>query len=294
MKTIVLLTDFSKRSEHAGRYAIRLARQIKANLVLFKAFSLTAKITVGQHSEWLTESYEDMQAESEKKLKNLKLKFLNDLKKDINKSNFIPQISYQCEEGSVVNMLDGIEEDKDIILMVLATHGPDNTTAFMLGNHCQQIIGAANIPLLIIPDNVALQRTTKFVFATDLVHNNEPYIRSLTSLAKHFSAEVIVVNVQRNTDETNKTGKAFNTVTHEIIKAVNYKNLSFRTIPSDNVKQGLDWVIENIHFDVLSMVHRKSDPFDIFSRASITKQVADHAYVPLLIYPYPTEKVSCF
>ena len=67
---------------------------------------------------------------------------------------------------------------------------------------------------------------------------------------------------------------------------INYSRVYYRNIPNENVKKGLDWLIENVTFDILVMVHRKSALSDFFFKSSITKKIADHTYLPLLVYPY--------
>jgi len=294
MKTIAVLTDFSKRSEHAALYALQIATKIKADVLLFNAFLVPAETLDGNHHAWPVEDYDEVEKSTEKKLIALSRQLENELREKSFPGAHLPSISYQCEEGAIANNIAGLEENKNIVLMVLATHGIDDVSAFLMGNNCRQIIDAASTPLLIIPENCALKNFEKFAFATDIVHNDINYISSLTSLAKQFSAEILVANVNQHAPLTKEHESAVNSFKKEIMHKINYSRVYYRNIPNENVKKGLDWLIENVKFDMLVMVHRKGDLSDFFFKSSITKKIADHTYLPLLVYPYPVKFVPGF
>jgi nucleotide-binding universal stress UspA family protein len=294
MKTIAVLTDFSKRSEHAARYASYLAQKIKANIILFNAFPVPAITTGGSQSACPVDDYDEAKKDSENKLTALSRKLENELNEKNFSGAFLPKITYQCEEGLIANNIAGLEENKDIILIALATHGPDNKSAFLMGDNCRQVIDAATVPLLIVPENISINNIEKLAFAADIVHNDTDYINSLATLAKQFSAEILVANVNQHSPLTKEPGAIVNSFKRGIMHKINYNRVYYRNIPNDNVKSGLDWLIENVKFDILVMVHRKGDLSEFFFKSSITQKIADNAYIPLLVYPYPVLSIPSF
>jgi nucleotide-binding universal stress UspA family protein len=294
MKTIAVLIDFSERSEHAALYAIHLAKKIKADILLFNTFLVAANTPNAGEIAWPVEDYDETKKRTEEKLSAFCRKLENELKDKSFPGTYIPDINYLCEEGVIANSIAGLEEYNNVVLIVLATHGADVASAFMMGNNCRQVIDAASIPLLIVPQNCAIKNIEKFAFATDIVHNDIEYIKSLTTLAKQFSAEIMVANVSPHSPLSKQHETAVNLFKHEIMHKINYSRVYYRNIPNDNVKKGLDWLIENVRFDILVMVHRKGDLFDFFFKSSITKKIADHTYVPLLVYPYPVDSIPEF
>lgn len=294
MKTIAVLTDFSDRAGHAAMYALRLAQKIKANVLLFNAFLVPVNASYAHRAEWASEDYDEIKKATETKLFALARKLEAELIEKSFRGAYLPAISYQCEEGAVANNIAILEEDKNMALIVLATHGADVVSDFMMGNNCRQVIDVASVPLLIVPQNCAVRDIEKFAFAADIVHNDIDYIKSLTSLAKHFSAEIMVVNVSQRALLSNEEEKALKLFKDEIIHKVNYSRVYYRNIPNDNVKKGLDWLIENVKFDMLVMVHRKIDSVDFVFKSSVTKNIADHAFIPLLVYPYPSVSAPLF
>ncbi|HAL83052.1 MAG TPA: hypothetical protein DCO83_13120 [Mucilaginibacter sp.] len=294
MKTIAVLTDFSARAEHAAEYTLNLAKKIKADVLLYNAFLVPESHPNAAKKIWPVEDYDEIKSRTQKKLNTLCRKLENDFREKSFPGSYIPSISYSCEEGAIANNIAELEEDKNLILIVLATHGPDDVSAFMMGDNCRQVIDAASTPLLIVPENSAIKNIEKFAFAADIVHNDIDYISSLAKLAKQFSAEILVANVNHHAPLTKEHENAVSAFKKEITHKINYSRVYYRNIPNDNVKMGLDWLMENIKFDILVMVHRKGDLTEFFFKQSITKTMAEHTYMPLLVYPYPVDTVPEF
>jgi len=292
MKTIAVLTDFSERSEHAAVYALQIAKKIKADILLYNAFMTPA--TADTQTAWPAEDYDEIKTYTQRKLNALSRKLEDELREKSFPGSYLPAINYQCEEGVIANNIADLEENKNIVLIVLATHGADDVSAFLMGNNCRQVIDAASTPLLIVPENCSEKNVEKFVFATDLVHNDIDYIRALSTLAKQFSAEIMVANVNQHIPLNAEHEKAVVKFKNEIITKINYGRVYYRNIPNNNIKSGLDWLIENVRFDILVMVHRKGDLSDFVFKSSITEKMADRACIPLLVYPYPVSSLPVF
>ncbi|HVV54403.1 MAG TPA: universal stress protein [Mucilaginibacter sp.] len=294
MKTIAVLTDFSERAEHAAVYALQLAKKIKANILLFNAFIVPADTPMAGQLVWPVSDYEEIKKDTEKGLAKLAKKFEKELKEQHTIGAFLPAVSYQCEEGAVANNIAALEENRDIIMLVMATHGADEISAFMFGNNCRQVIDAATVPVLIVPSKARIRNIEKFAFATDITYSDVQYIRSLSGLAKRFSAEVMITNVSPDNPLDSQRDTAVRLFMEDVAKEVDYSKINYLSIPNNSVKKGLEWLIENVKFDILVMVHRKSTFFEFLFRSSMTKKIADHTVVPLLVYPYPASSVPSF
>jgi nucleotide-binding universal stress UspA family protein len=155
MKTIAVLTDFSERSAHAAKYALLMAQKIKANVLLYNAFQVPDLVGIGRHHA--NHDYSEFKNKSKSNLRALSQELRDYFKESGHHSSFTPMIDFQCEEGVVANAVAELEENEDIVLLVIGTHGTDNEQAFLMGNNCLQIIDAANTPLLIVPENIPLK-----------------------------------------------------------------------------------------------------------------------------------------
>jgi nucleotide-binding universal stress UspA family protein len=295
MKTIAVLIDFSERSEHAARYALHLAKKIKANVLLFNAFLVPADIPMaaGQVA-WPVNEYEEIKADSEKSLKKICDKLKHGLNERPLPGAFMPTITCRCEEGPVVDTLVILKGNKNIVLLVAGTHGSDSISTFVLGNNCRELIDDTALPLLLVPENASVKNMEKIVFATDLDPNDVKYINAVAGLAKEFPADIIIGNVNTELPADIKHNKAENAFMQEMVLNDSYKRISYRDFPNQNVKKGLVWVLENEKPDMLVMVHRKSSLLDFFFKSSITKKIAAGTTVPLLVYPYPIDTIPVF
>lgn len=291
MKTIAVLTDFSKRAEHAARYALNLAQKIKANIILFNSFLVPADVPMAAQVAWPVVDYNEIKKDTEKALAELRRKLENELQKNHTAGAFVPVITCICEEGALANNIPELEENDNITLLVMATHGADEISAFMFGNNCRQVIDTATVPILIVPETSILEEMNRIVFATDVTYTDVKYIKALAEFARQFSAEITVSNVNPENPLDSDHDAAVRLFMNDVEQDVDYDRIKFRSIPNGNVKKGLEWLLENAKFDMLVMVHRKSSLFELIFRSSITKKIADRVDIPLLVYPYPAAVV---
>jgi len=287
MKTIAVLTDFSARAEHAGKYALHLAKKIKANVLLFNSFMVAADVPMAAQVAWPLVDYNEVKKDTEKALSTLAKKFERELKEIHLPGTFQPSVSWECEEGAVANNISLLEEDSSIVLLVMATHGADEISAFMFGNNCRNVIDSATIPVLVVPDNSTIADIDKMVFATDVTYSDVQYIKALSGLAKQLSAEITITNVNPDNPLDSEHDAAVRLFMNDVENDVDYKRISYQSVSNNSVKKGLEWLVENIKLDMLVMVHRKSSFFEMIFKPSITKKIADRTAIPLLVYPYP-------
>jgi len=295
MKTIAVLTDFSERSYHAAEYALHLAQKIKANIVLFNAFLVPSDMPMANAQvAWPVDEYDDIKLHSEKSLKDLYEKLEHKCTDQQAPRNFIPEITCRCEEGPVVKAIQFLEQDKNIVLLIAATHGADSLSTFVLGNNCAELIDGAKLPIILVPENKVSERLDEIVFATDLNISDIKYVNSLAQLAKIFFAHITIVNVVEEIPSKPSHSKAENTFMHEMVQKVSYSRISYRNFIDQNVRKGLTSILENEKPDMAVMVHRKTDLLDYFFKTSVTKKIVKNITMPLLVYPYPVTEIAAF
>jgi len=287
MKTIAVLVDFSERSEHAAQYALHLAKKIKANVLLFNAFLVPADIPMAAAQiAWPVYEFEEIKADSENNLKKLSDKLKHGSKERPLPGVFMPAITYRCEEGPVARSLTVLESNKDIVLFVAGTHGSDAIASFVLGNNCRELIDDTELPLLLVPENAAINDLAHIVFATNLHLNDVNYINALAGLTEEFTADLMIVNIDTETHTDTEHNSSENAFMQEMVLRAKYKRASFRSLYNPNVKKGITALLEYEKPDMLVMVHRKNGLFDFFFKQSVTQKIASNTSVPLLVYPY--------
>lgn len=295
MKTIAILTDFSERSVLAARYALHLAKKIKANVLLFNAFSVPGDSPLAASGlAWPENGYEESKRAAEKSIKALCARLQNEQDSTPGTQGLQPAIRWQCEAGPVAAALPSLENNRDIMLLVAGTHGGDAVQTFLTGNNCRQLIDAAQLPLLLIPDNAQVQDLDKIIFATDLDRGDIAYINAVAGLAEAFYAFIGIVNVDPEVPSDARHNQKVNAFMQDMVLRGGYRRVDYRNFPDAHVNKGLTAVLEKEQPDLLVMIHRKSTVTDLFKNPSHTQKIAKHAAFPLLVYPFPMTIIPAF
>lgn len=292
MKTIAVLTDFSKRAENAAGYALHLAGHLHANIKLYNSFFVASKDPMAAQIAWPMEDYDALRRDSMQELELFGTRLKREYSTAVTGA-FKPVIEYECHDGNFNTYLNGLEDDKDTILLVMADHEKGMST-WMTGNHMNEIIDKVTLPVLVIGEHQKFKKIDKIAFATDLSTGDIEQIHSLAGLANAFNAELLLVHVADEKYDNLKLQHKVDALLNDITNKIDFARIYYRRINSVDVKLGLNWIAEHGQIDMLVMVHRhKTFLQDLFG-SSYTKAFAATLNLPLLIYPSPANAVPVF
>lgn len=292
MKTIAVLTDFSDRAESAARYALGIAQHLHANILLYNSFLLPSAEPLGMQVAWSMDSYEELQDDTEKELHNLAEKLKHNL--SVAPSGpFKPTIYCKCDHGALSANLNLLLADEEIILLVMGTHHK-GISGFMMSNHMREVIDSVSLPVIIVPQNQTFSGIDKIAFATDMKGTDLEVINSLTGLAKPFGAEIMLAHICANEKEECASEKMVQHFLEEVGNVINYPCIYYRNVNEKHIDKGLNWLVGNVDFDILVMVHRQKGFWEQFFNGSNTHRVASQLKLPLLVYPCPAKSLPVF
>jgi len=141
VKKILAPTDFSELSRVGLRYALNMARELNAEVIVQHV------IPIGE--DWFSEHQEfspvrDLLPEQERALD----KFLRDHFADcINLIEVRQKVEVGVPQANIVDM--AAREKVDMI--ILSTHGRTGLSHMLLGSVAEKVIGRASCPVLVIP-----------------------------------------------------------------------------------------------------------------------------------------------
>jgi nucleotide-binding universal stress UspA family protein len=115
MKTILVLTDFTIRADHAAHYALKLAQKIKANLLLCNVYPAAPVRPVTTHTAWTSISHESFEEDSISDLSELAGRLNKQLSK-ISKDEFRPAIEQCSKTGSLTGAINEIATSPSSII----------------------------------------------------------------------------------------------------------------------------------------------------------------------------------
>jgi len=284
MKTILVPTDFSEPAKNAASYAINLAQNIKAGLILCHAIKIPSETPMAAQVAWPLEDYTSLKADADKELEQLSVTLQKEnpyAKAGAGRS----LITKYCDVGEVIDVVTGkIDEDKSVIV-VMGMSGAGAMSRFFLGSNTQDMISDAAFPVLLIPSQAKYHPVTKIAFATDLNNSDIEMIHSVASLARYFNAELLIAHVTDEKYETGDEKQEVEAFLNEVTCKANYPKIYYRHIKGTGIMRGLDWLSEHGVIDMLVMVHRKVNPLERLFGISYTEKLSHHTEIPLLVLP---------
>ncbi|HEY0244064.1 MAG TPA: universal stress protein [Mucilaginibacter sp.] len=288
MKTILVLTDFSINAEYAAFYTLKLAQNIKANLLLCNIYEVPQGERTLDSKSWPLRACEENSIQD---LGALSAKLKSEIDQD-DKSWFRPEVNQCSLEGAVIDRINEIAGKYDILMAVISKHNAGFLSTLISGNHTHDIIETAKFPVMVIPYQVRFKGFKKIAFATDLVHNGMDILHSLYEITKYFDSEILITHVANDQSaeiEKEHITKYFFT---EGTAPAHYPKIYYRAIQNKSVVAGLDRLSVHTDIDLMVLVHRKRNIFQKLFDDSITHKLAVCTNKPLLIFPASDVKES--
>lgn len=199
MERILVLTDFSDVATKGLEAAAQLARQLGGAeiLLLNTERSVTGRrlAVSGDVTKQLDPEEELYMIElirvNQKRLRELSDKYSSD---EVKVSPFI-------EIGPMQDIVDEFLDKHRVDLIVMGTSGESTIEEYFVGNHTEQVIRVANVPVLSVKLTDHLPGFSKIVLATDLNKDAARGLRPVQSLASKLGAKLFLVHVTSNKPE---------------------------------------------------------------------------------------------
>lgn len=281
MKTILILTDFSKKADSAAEFSMHMAIKLNANLILCNAMESVLPLSEGGEFTWLP-SIRKLQ---EKRMTNLRV-VGNHIEKLIPKDSFKPEITYLTLAGSLAEVTLSILKKHRIELIVSGSHKTGGLLSFLSKSHSHSIMDEIDCPALFIPEGLQFKSLQTISYATDLSFSNAKVMPFLGDLATSFGAAIEVNHITAGDDFSSIAPKRF--VEHALRKLMkeNHPPLTYNCLKNANVRAALLEMTLSGNTDLLAVVHKKYDFIDSLLHQSISKKLAGTAGIPLLVLPY--------
>ncbi len=190
LKRIMCAADFSDFSDHACLYGIALAKEYKAKLYMCHVVDLPSAAI---YEEGISDPLEQQN------------RFTNYAREYINK--FIGDQPLDWEPvikiGQAANELTRVAEEKDVDLVISATHGRSGLTRLILGSVAERIMHTLPCPLLVAhspeKDSTAFDggqiRFQRILVGCDFSSDSSLAFEYALSLAQEFQSELHLIHV---------------------------------------------------------------------------------------------------
>lgn len=141
-KTILCGTDFSERSYHALEYALRFAQLANGTLIVAH-FVHVPSGDVYTSGHW-PRSFEEARQRTQTMLEELRAKRLGDY----------PNVELVVEVGVPAEHLIKLAAERDVDVLVTASHGRSELRDLLLGSTAEKLIRHAPCPVFVVRQGV--------------------------------------------------------------------------------------------------------------------------------------------
>lgn len=263
MKTILVPTDFSKAANNAAEYAVRMAKEIKARLLLFHAYHFPVPPT---DLPILVEPYE---AQKENEL------FLKEKASQLKK---IANVEIACVTRLGMAADEILEEEKKADFIVMGMYGAGMLEETILGSIATSVLRKARIPVLIIPEHVKYKHPEKIVLACDYRPGTDMHHLDVLKL---FGSVVYVVNVKQEGEPVTVDASVEERLENKL-KGIEH----FYYFPEKkDAVEAITEFAEGKHADMVAVIPHHYKLMERLFHRSISKKLAFHTRIPLLALP---------
>lgn len=273
MTTILVTTDFSDSAHWATNYALELAYQLKARLVLVHAYDPLP--TTAPAHEWMTSTTETEYYQALSKLSRLRQEMLETTNNLVDVSVVTRPMAAHFETPATIITQEAMDQKADLLVMGLVGDNP--LKARQLGSLSIDMIPYAPVPMLLIPPGVTYHQPQNMVLAIDLskavdVLALDTALRFVQLLKA--SLDVICVNDEPTISEQQAAQHLRHLLRHQ--------PHTFSFLPGLDVALALEIYLEHHKVDLITLLPKPHSRLRTWIIESVTQEVARLSTVPVL------------
>jgi nucleotide-binding universal stress UspA family protein len=275
MKQILFPTDFSEAANTAFVYALKFADSFAAEILILHVYDLPIVETppLPESTKEIFDIVEMNQFESFRD----ELPALHKLAEGHNLGHI--KMRSTLLYGDLVYNINKICEEEQIDLIVMGTKGATGLKETFLGSTTGSVITNARVPVLGIPAEAEYHPIKNVVFTTQYKDKDNDALRNAMVIAGKFKARLQCLYI-KNDDDPEDIDERIN----EWKIYYRDEDIDFFNIAGDHIEQTILDFVENQHAGLLVMRTHKRNFFESLFHRSLTKKMAYHSKVPLLIY----------
>ena len=279
MEKILVPTDFSLNANKALDFAVQIARQAKAEIILIHACDLIDTIFKDNQTMYK----EHNQTICDKANENLSL-----LKKSIEDTEKL-SVHIKLYRGNVTDTILQASEEHHADLVIMGTLGETRLQKKIFGSITAGIIGKTNIPVMAIPLLSEWEIPEKIFLAVNNVDDQPDLFKAVFVMAELFDATVHL-GIFTDADTAGAIdylNDERGIIAYEEKLNTLYKNSNIKYIHLDGhtFQETLEQYVLEKEIDILAMLtHKRTFVESIFNR-SMTKKMSYYTRIPLLAIP---------
>lgn len=275
MKKIIIPIDFSEHSEYALKTAAKLAKKHDAELLALHMLEM---------SDIMLSASDGLQNQKTAFFLQLaEQKFINFLKKDYLDEIKVTPIIKHFKVFSEVNDV-ALKHDADLIVM--GSHGSNGLAEFFVGSNTERVVRNANIPVLVIKNDVSDVNFDVIAFACDFSEEAiKPYLNAKNMFGE-IGSKLYLVHVNLPNDKFSSSVEIEKKVVNFFTKAEQNldKMKDVHYICEYTVEAGVLNCADKIGADLIVVPTHGRKGLAHFFEGSIGEDVANHSTLPVMTF----------
>ena len=269
MKTILAPTDFSSVSVHAVNYAMDMAVDLNAELMLVNVVEVPLLASEMPIAESVFENMLSM-AKSD----------LDELAAGLReKSSGKINIRTEVTIGTVATAIDDFAQSVRPFVIVMGMHPEKSLDRILSGSVTLRLISHHVAPVLIVPENVPYRRIAKAGLACDLVNvaDTIPH-QLLNDWLSAYNPSLDIIHLGRNEQDLDATAAGESISLQNHFKKF---NPAFHYLAGKGLSKSLNEFSSEHKLDLLIVVPKKHGILEIFDKKH-SKEIIEHQQAPIL------------
>jgi nucleotide-binding universal stress UspA family protein len=280
MKSILVPVDFSEPSSEAFRLAVDLANRYHAVLKLLHVQGVPM---TDPYAEVATAEVDAMLEERLHERMQRMVKALGEESEAM--ANVVKAVEFRTvvRTGFAAGEISRLAREEDADWIVMGTRGAGGISGALFGSVTAAVVGRSDRPILAVPHGVPLKPFRHIACAIDSPLGEGDLLHELDELAANFEADLTFLHV------VEEVQAATSGVISESLNA--YRSMhghgqaKGEVLSGHDVEEALASYCEENEVDLLVMI-REHHPFlQKLIHRSMTRRLAMHTQVPLLIFP---------
>ena len=278
MKKILVPVDFSPYSTNALKVAADIAKKQNAEIVALHMLGITEAVLIKNEDQEVAEAMYYMKL-TEKRFETLLSEdFLEGVK-----------VTETVLNHKVFSEINEVANDMDADLIVMGSHGTTNLREdVFIGSNTEKVVRSADVPVLVIKEEVDQFQLNNVVFACDFKLENLKAYHNAMDLFMALDAEVTLLYVNLPGEFFRSSAEIEDRVKDFLFKAdaANMNEMLKRVVYwSDySVEKGIFNYSNRVDADAIAIPTHGRRGLAHFFNGSIGEDIANHATRPVFTF----------
>ncbi len=275
MKNIIVPVDFSNHSEYALKTAALLTQKNDATIYALHMLDMQ-EMSLSESEVYLHEKTAFFLKLAEKRFHDfLKKEYLKNIK-------VVPIIKHY----KVFKEVDAIAKEVNADLIIMGSHGASGFKEFFIGSNTQKVIRHANVPVLVIKNEMANIEFTDIVVASDFSSESIPAFQKMLKTLEPMNAKKHIVYVNAPFDSF-KTTPEMDALADEFLMKLEGntdRKINVHFVCARTILQGILDFSNSVGADLIAVITHGRTGFANFMEGSVAEDVTNHATLPIISF----------